>query len=91
MNALKNLFNEDTVENISNLVEDKMPLLNSVPTFKEKDQALATATEELEDALSEDLNNKLDNVMRLHYQIDSYYFTLAYFLGKQHGEQFSKL
>jgi len=85
MGNLSNLFDEDTVENISNLVEDKMPLLNGIPSFKEKDQALATATEELEDALSEELNTKFDKVMRLHYQIDSYYFTLAYFLGKQHG------
>ena len=87
MSDLSNLFDEDTVENISNLVEDKMPLLNTVTAFKEKDEALAIATEELENALSKELNHKLDNVMKLHYQIDSYYFTLAYFLGKQHGDK----
>ena len=91
MGDLSSLFDEGTVEAISNLVEEKMPLLNKISAFKEKDQTLAIATEELENTLSQDLNNKLDNVMRLHYQIDSYYFTLAYFLGKQHGEQFSKL
>ena len=68
-----------------------MPLLNKIPTFKENDLTLATATEELENALSKELNDKLDNVMKLHYQIDSYYFTLAYFLGQQHGEQIQKL
>ena len=91
MSDLSNLFNDDTVETISNLVEEKMPLLNKITTFKEKDYALAKATEDLENSLSEDLNNKLDNIMKLHYQIDSYYFTLAYFLGKQHGEQIQKL
>ena len=91
MNDLNNLFDENTVETISNLVEEKMPLLNIITTFKEKDHSLAIATEELENSLSEDLKNKLDNVMRLHYQIDSYYFTLAYFLGKQHAEQLQKL
>ena len=91
MSDLSNLFNDDTVETISNLVEDKMPLLNKITAFKEKDYALAMATEDLENSLSEDLNNKLDNIMKLHYQIDSYYFTLAYFLGKQHGEQIQKL
>ena len=91
MGDLSSLFDEDTVENISNLVEDKMPLLNTVTAFKEKDEALAIATEELENALSKELNHKLDTVMKLHYQIDSYYFTLAYFLGKQHGEQMQKL
>ena len=83
MDFPKNLFDEDTVETISNLVEDKMPLLNSVPPFKEKDQILAKATEEFENLLSENLKNKFDDVMKLHYEIDSYYFTLAYFLGRK--------
>ena len=87
MGDLSNLFDEYTVETISNLVEDKMPLLNKYSTFKEKDQTLAKATEELENALSEEQKAKFDNVMKLHYHIDSYYFTLAYFLGKQHAEQ----
>ena len=91
MSDLSDLFDEDNVENISNIVESKMPLLNKVPAFKTKDQELGTTIEELENALSEELNDKLDKVMRFHYQIDSYYFTLAYFLGKQHGKQIEKL
>ena len=91
MGDLSSLFDEGTVEAISNLVEEKMPLLNKISAFKEKDQALATATEEFENDLSKDQKVKFDNVMKLHYQIDSYYFTLAYFLGKQHGEQMQKL
>ena len=91
MNDLSNLFDENTVEAISNLIEEKMPLLNNVSAFKEKDYSLAIATENLEDSLSEELNSKFNNVMKLHYQIDSYYFTLAYFLGKKHGEQTQKL
>ena len=91
MSNLSDLFDEDNVENISSIVESKMHLLNKVPKFKAKDQALGTTIEELEDALSEELNDKFDKVLRLHYQIDSYYFTLAYFLGKQHAEQIEKL
>lgn len=91
MASFENIFDEDTVESISNLIESKMPLLNKVPKFKQKDEALAKATEELEDILSKEQNEKLDNIMRLYYQIDSYYFTLAYFLGKQHGMQIKKL
>lgn len=87
MNDISNLFDEDTVEAISNLVEEKMPLLNKLPAFKEKDQSLAKVTEDLEDHLSEDLKSKFDDVMKLHYEIESYYFTLAYFLGKRHSEQ----
>lgn len=91
MSDLSNIFDEDTVEAISNLVESKMHLLNKVPAFKEKDQNLAIATEDFENALSDELNDKFDDVMRLHYQIDSYYFALAYFLGLQHGEHYKKI
>ena len=87
MNDISNLFDEDTVAAISNFVEEKMPLLNKLPAFKEKDQSLAKVTEELENHLSEDLKSKFDDVMKLHYEIESYYFTLAYFLGKRHSEQ----
>lgn len=87
MSDIGNFFDKDTIENISNLVENKMPLLNQISAFKEKDKALADITEEFENSLSEDLKNKFDNVMKLHYQIDSYYFALAYFLGLQHGRQ----
>ncbi len=87
----ENIFDEDTVESISNLVEGKMHLLNKVSSFKKKDEALANSIEQLENVLSMEQNAKLNDVMRLHYQIDSYYFTLAYFLGKQHAEQIEKL
>ena len=90
MDNLKNLFDEDTVENISNLVEDKMHLLNSIPAFREKDHTLAVETEKFEDSLSKDQNDNFNSIMKLHYQIDSYYFALAYFLGKKHSEHFFK-
>lgn len=90
MGDLKNLFDDDTVENISNLVEDKMHLLNSIPAFREKDHTLAVETEKFEDSLSKDQNDNFNSIMKLHYQIDSYYFALAYFLGKKHSEHFFK-
>ena len=87
MSDLGNLFDKDTVENISSFVESKMYLLNQLPTFKEKDKTLSDITENFENSLSKDLKNKFDDVMRFHYQIDSYYFTLAYYIGLQHGKQ----
>ena len=58
------------------------------PSFKEKDRTLAIETEKFESSLSKDQNDNFDSVMKLHYQIDSYYFALAYFLGKKHSEHF---
>ena len=84
MKDLKALFDAETIENISNMVEDKMYILNNVKDFHEKDKAFAIALEKLELGLPEELKNQFNEVMRLNYQIESYYFTLAYFLGKQH-------
>ena len=91
MNNLGNLFDKDTVENTSNLVESKMYLLNDLEDFRNKDKAFASALEKLESSLSKDSRNILDEMMRLNYQVQDYYFTLAYFLGKQHNEQTKKL
>ena len=90
MDNLENLFDEDTVETISTLVEDKMHLLNCIPSFREKDHTLAIKTEKFEESLSNKQNDNFTSIMKLHYQIDSYYFTLAYFLGKKHSEHFFK-
>ena len=88
MSDIKDLFDEDTVENICNLIESKMPLLNKISDFKEKDKTLADCIENFENSLSDNLKYKLDEIIKLHYQVDSYYFTLAYFIGLQHGKHF---
>lgn len=88
MKSFGNLFDKETVERISSLVEDKMYVLNNVKDFHKKDEQFALLLDEFEDSLSDELDEKFDDLMRVNYQINSYYFTLAYFLGKQHGEQF---
>ena len=79
----ESLFDKSTVENISNIVEEKMYILNNIKDFHKKDKQFATLLDELKDSLSDEQNNKFDTLMKINYQIDSYYFTLAYFLGKQ--------
>lgn len=91
MDNFEELFDEDVVENISNFIEEKMKLLRNVRDFKEKDQKLSMIMEELENSLPEDLREKFDDVIRLTYQIEEYYFTLAYLLGSKYGGQVNKL
>ena len=91
MNDLGNLFDGDTVEPISNLIESKMPILNKISIFKEIDKTLADSIEKFENSLSDDFKNKLEDILKLNYQIDSYYYTLAYYLGLQHGKQLKEI
>ncbi len=86
-----NIFDKETVEAISSLVENKMDLLNKVTDFNKKDNEFAESIEEFEEELSEEQNEKLKHIMRLHFQMDSYYFTLAYFLGEKHSKQLDKI
>ena len=91
MEKFEELFDKEMVENISNLVEDKMKILKEVKDFREKDKKLSACMEELDNLLPEDLQEKFDEVMRLNYQVEDYYFTLAYLLGIKYGEKTSKM
>ena len=84
MEKFEELFDKEMVENISNLVEDKMKILK-------EDKKLSACMEELDNLLPEDLQEKFDEVMRLNYQVEDYYFTLAYLLGIKYGEKTSKM
>lgn len=87
MQNLEKLFDKETVLAISSMIEDRMPLLNQIQDFKEKDKQYAIAMESFQNSLSEDKSKQFDGVMRLGYKVDEYYLTLAYFLGKQSGEK----
>lgn len=91
MENLENVFDKDTVENISNLVETKIDMLKSIPDFKEKDSLFSTIMEELDENLPDDLKDKFDEMVRLNYQIEDYYFTLAFLLGSKYGDFVQKL
>ena len=91
MESLENFFDKDTVENISNLVESKMNMLKDIPDFKEKDKLFSANMEELDKKLPEDLKEQFDEIVRLNYQIEDYYFTLAYLLGSKYGESMGKI
>lgn len=91
MENFEELFDKITVKNISNLVEEKMKLLKNVQDFKEKDRKLYLAMEELDNILSDELREKFDNIVRLTYQVEEYYFTLAYILGTKYCKDTEKI
>ncbi len=91
MEKLENFFDKDTVENISNLVESKMNILKDIPDFKEKDRKLASYMEEIDENLPEDMKEKFDEMVRLNYQLEDYYFTLAYLLGSKYGKSLENI
>lgn len=91
MENLENFFDKDMVETISNFVELKMDMLKSIPDFKEKDSLFSAMMEELDESLPEDLKEKFDELIRLNYQLEDYYFTLAFVLGSKYGDFISNI
>ena len=85
------LFDNDSVSQISEFVENKSSLLNEVKQFKEKDKLLYLNIEEYRKNLSDDEKNKFDQIVKLMYQIEEYYITLAYMLGSKYGTDVEKI
>lgn len=91
MHDFEDLFDKETVQHINNIVEDKMYVLKDVRDFNEKDKMLSLYMEELDNSLPEELKEKFDDVIRLTYQVEEYYFTLAYLLGSKYGDKLNKI
>lgn len=85
------IFDEDTVESISNIVESKMDLLKGIEEVDNKEKKLAMYIDELDNELPENLKQKFDEIMRLIYRLEEYYFTLAYSLGTKYGNSLNKI
>ncbi len=81
MEFSKNLFSKENVEEISSIINNKMNLLNDIPEFKMMDSNLAISQEKFENSLTLEQKLNFDNLMKLNYQINDYYFMLAYYLG----------
>lgn len=72
---------EEYVENLSNFIESKFNSLNEIKNFKEKDKKLNEIRENFENSLTDEQSEIFDEIMRLTYQVEDYYFSLAYLLG----------
>ena len=75
-------FENDIVDAISNLVENKINELKVIKDFEEKDKLLSNKTEMFEEKLSKQQEDEFDEIMRIIYEVEKYYFVLAYYIGK---------
>ena len=91
MNDFEKIFEKEIVSHISSFIEEKTEKLKEVKDFAEKDKKLAMNMETLDEKIPDELRKNFDEMVRLTYQIEEYYFTLAYLLGAKYGEQLEKL
>ncbi len=85
------IFNNENYKHISNLVEEKIPILKENQDFNKKYTRLSDAMEELEITLSEKQKEQFNEIVQLFYKTEEYYFALSYSLGVKYGEDLKKI
>lgn len=84
-------FKEKDYKFISDLIENKLPILRKNEDFNKKYLKLWDAIEELEKNLTEEQKNKFNEIIQLFYQTEEYYFAFSYSLGVKYGENLKEL
>lgn len=85
------IFNNEDYKFISNLIENKLPILKQNKDFKNKYSRLSDAIEELEKILSNEQKEKFDEIIELFYKTEEYYFAFSYSLGVKYGNDLKRL
>jgi hypothetical protein len=91
MNFIMQIFENGNYKLISNLVEEKMPILRQNKEFNQKYESLMSKIEELSSILQGEQKEKFDEIIKLFYETEEYYFSLSYSLGVKYGEDLSKI
>lgn len=84
------IFN-DSRKIISNFVEMKLLILRENSDFNQKYIRLSDAIDELASCLTNEQNELFDEIVKLFYQTEEYYFALSYSLGVKYGEELKQL
>lgn len=84
------IFN-DSRKIISNFVEKKLQILRENSDFNQKYIRLSDAIDELSSCLTNEQNELFDEIVKLFYQTEEYYFALSYSLGVKYGEELKQL
>lgn len=85
------IFNDDSKTFINAFVEDKISVLRENADFNQKSIRLSDAMDELENTLSDSQKDLFDEIVKLFYQTEEYYFALSYSLGVKYGENLKKI
>lgn len=85
------IFNDDSKAFINAFVEEKVSVLRENADFNQKSIRLSDAMDELEKTLSKNQKNLFDEIVKLFYQTEEYYFALSYSLGVKYGKNLKKI
>lgn len=84
------IFNNDSYKFISNLVEEKISILRNNKNFNEKYTRLTNEIENLEKHLNQEQREQFNEIIKLFYETEEYYFAFSYSLGIKYGKDLEK-
>lgn len=91
MNDKMDFFENGDYRLITNLINDKMEKLKKYKDFNEKYTKLYDTIDEMDGILEDSQKYKFNEIMKLIYETEEYYFALAYSLGLKYGTEIKNL
>ena len=85
------IFNNGDYKYISDVIEEKIQILRNNEDFNKKYTTLSDLIENLEMNLTEMQKEQFDEIIKLFYETEKYYFALSYSLGVKFGNDLNKL
>ena len=85
------IFNNEDYKFISNFIEDKIHILKENENFQKDYLRLTDAIEELEQTLSPEQKNRLNEILQLFYKTEEFYLAFSYSLGVKYGTDLKSL
>lgn len=85
------IFKNNNYKHISNFVESKSNVLRQVKEFNSIYIKNINLIEELDKELKDEQNSKFNYIINSIYELEEYYFALAYSLGIKYGEDLKNL
>ena len=86
-----NIFNDNTYLYISDLIEDKIPILKQNKEFENEYLRLTDLIENIDKNIQETYKEQFNEMIELFYTTEKYYFALAYSLGVKYGEDLKEI
>lgn len=91
MNDKIDFFENGEYRLITNLINDKMEKLKKYKDFSEKYTKLYDLIDEIDLILNDNQKYKFNEIMKLIYETEEYYFALSYSLGVKYGNDLKNL
>ena len=91
MKSKIDLFNNGDYKIINELIEKRISILKEDENFNKKYDMLSIKIDEFEIELRGEQKNKFQDIIKLFYEMEEYYFAFAYSLGVKYGKDLKEI